>query len=75
MYHLIKKITTDRAIYEKYVKGIEEMEKIDVRIPKEQFEHEARDFGGQHVQDFYKSGTFSKEFRIEGTYIHTTTKI
>jgi len=28
-------MVNDRAIYEKFIKGIEEMEKIDVKIPIE----------------------------------------
>ena len=68
-------MATDRAIYEKFIKGIEEVEKIEVKIPLEQFEHEARDFSSHNVHDFFKSGIFGKDFRLEGRYIHTTTKI
>ena len=68
-------MVTDRAIYEKFIKGIEEAERIEVKIPIDQFEHEARDFSSHNVSDFYKSGMFGKDFRIEGRYIFTTAKI
>jgi len=37
-------LVTDRATYEKYVKGIDESDKVEVAIPLDQFEVEARDF-------------------------------
>jgi DNA replication licensing factor MCM2 len=75
LVHLLKKMVNDRAIYEKFIKGIEEMDKIDVKIPIEQFEHEARDFSSHNVSDFFKSGLFNKDFKIEGRFIHSTLKI
>lgn len=51
------------------------MEKIDVQVPIDTFEHEARDFANHNLQDFYKSSHFNKDFKIEGRHIVTTTKI
>ena len=65
----------ERAIYEKIIRGVEELEKVEVKIALDQFEHEARDFSHHNIADFYKSGMFTKEFAIEGRYIKTTTKI
>lgn len=62
-------------MYEKFIKGIEEMEKIDVRIPIEQFEHEVRDYAHHNVSQFYASTHFNKDFKIEGRHIVTSTKI
>lgn len=41
----------------------------------EQFEHEARDISNHNVAEFLKSSLFTKEFRMEGRSIKTTTKI
>ena len=68
-------MVTERAIYEKILKGIEETEKVDVSIPIDQFENEARDFSHHNVSEFIKSSLFNKEYTIEGRNIRTTTKI
>ena len=68
-------MVTDRAIYEKILRGIEETEKIDVAVPIDQFENEARDFSHHNVTEFLKSSIFNKEFTIEGRSIKTTAKI
>lgn len=68
-------MVTERAIYEKILKQIEETEKIEVAIPIDQFENEARDFSHHNVSEFLKSSLFNKEFTIEGRSIKTTTKI
>lgn len=75
LVHLLKKIVNDRAIYEKYIKGIEQVEKVDVRIPIDTFEHEARDYAHASLTDFYKSSLFNKDFKFDGRHILTTTKI
>jgi hypothetical protein len=55
-------MTTERALYMRFTKGMDESERIDVQIPLEQFENEARDFNQHNIQEFLKSGLFSKEF-------------
>lgn len=67
-------LVKERAIYEKVLRGIEDAERVEVRIPIDQFEHEARDYG-HNLNEFFKSGAFLKEFTIEGRHIKTTTKI
>ena len=62
-------------MYEKILRNIEEQERIDVKIPLDQFEHEARDFSSHNVTDFFKSPMFIKDFIIDGRNIKTTTKI
>jgi hypothetical protein len=59
----------------KYTKGIEEAERIEVSIPLEQFEHEARDFSNHNVTDFFSSSLFKKDYLIEDRQIKTTTRI
>jgi hypothetical protein len=44
LLHILKKLVTERAIYEKFTKDLDEGEKIEITVPLEQFEHEARDF-------------------------------
>jgi hypothetical protein len=67
-------LVKERAIYEKVLRGVEDAERVEVRIPIDQFEHEARDYG-HGLNEFFKSAAFLKEFAIEGRHIKTTTKI
>lgn len=62
LLHILNKMVQEKAIYEKYTKGIEEMERIEVKIPLDQFEYEARDFSNHNITDFLKSTAFVKEF-------------
>jgi DNA replication licensing factor MCM2 len=75
LLHILTKVAQDRAIYEKIMRGIEEVERVEVSIPIDQFEYEARDFTNSNINDFFKSQAFAKEFHIEGRLIKTTTKI
>ena len=75
LLHILNKMVQDKAIYEKYVKGIEDLERIEVRIPLDQFEYEARDFSNHNITDFLKSTAFVKEFQLDGRHVKTTTKI
>lgn len=75
LLHILTKITREKALYEKIMKGIEEMDRIEVAIPLDSFEHEARDFASHNVLDFYKSPAFLRDFKLEGRTIKTTTKI
>jgi len=51
------------------------MDKVDVKIAIDTFEHEARDYAHHSLNDFYKSSHFNKDFKFEGRHIVTTTKI
>jgi len=75
LLHILTKMVQEKAIYEKYVKGIEEMERLEIRIPLDQFEYEARDFSNHNITDFLKSNLFVRDFQIDGRHIKTTTKI
>jgi transcription termination factor Rho len=71
----VAEMVQEKAIYEKYTKGIEEMERVEVKLPLDQFEYEARDFSNHNITDFLKSTAFVKDFQLEGRHIKTTTKI
>lgn len=75
LLHILNKMVQEKAIYEKYTKGIEEMERVEVKLPLDQFEYEARDFSNHNITDFLKSTAFVKDFQLEGRHIKTTTKI
>ncbi len=57
------------------MKGLDESDRIDVQIPMDQFEHEARDFQQHSVTDFFNSSVFKKEYRCEGRNIKTVGKV
>ena len=71
LYHTLHKITGQRALFEKYKKGIEETDRIHVEIPKHVFLEEARDFHQHNVEQFFQSSLFTREFRLEGETIKT----
>jgi hypothetical protein len=75
LLHILSKMVQEKAIYEKFVKGIEDVDRIEVKIPLDQFEYEARDFSNHNVTDFLKSTAFVKEYTLDGRHIKTTTKI
>ena len=43
LLHTLLQLVKERALYEKYVRGVEDAERLEVRIPIDQFEHETRD--------------------------------
>lgn len=55
-------MANERATYEKFIKNLDEMDRIEIQIPLDQFEHEARDFQHHNLTDFLKSSHFTKEF-------------
>jgi len=74
LLHTLMSLVKERALYEKYMRGVEEAERFEISIPIDQFEHESRDYG-HNLSEFFKSTAFLKEFTIEGRHIKTTTKI
>ena len=52
-------MASDKAIYEKYVRGLENSDRLKVKIPLENFYHEARDIPHHSVVMFFKSTVFS----------------
>ncbi len=75
LLHILIKLVQEKALYEKIMKNIEEAERVEVKIPLDQFEYEARDFSSHNVTEFFKSPVFLREFSIEGRHIKGTTKI
>ena len=57
------------------MQGVDETQLVDVKIPLTMFEHEARDFVHHNLMDFYKTGMFGKEFKLEGKDIISIKKM
>ena len=55
--------------------GIEVHEKIVVKVSKQMFEAESRDYSSEQVQLFYQNEKFTKEYKIDGEDIVTIRKI
>lgn len=75
LYHILQRLVSERAVYEKITRGLEDQERIEVSIPMEMFEHEARDYANHVVTEFIKSPMFIKEYRLEGRHIKTVAKV
>lgn len=65
----------DKAVYEKSIKDLSFEDKLKVKIPKEQFEYEARDINLLSMNDFYKSPHFLRSYEINDRYIQTLAKV
>ena len=50
-------------------------EKIVVKVAKQMFEAESRDYSSEQVQLFYQNEKFTKEYKIDGEDIVTIRKI
>lgn len=61
-------------MYDKIMKGVDNEERIEVRIPLDHFEQEAREFSSHNLTDFFKSKVFIKDFQIDGRHIKTVAK-
>lgn len=75
MYHTLSKLVTQRAVFTKYSKGVEETDRIHVEIQKHNFMDEARDFNQHNIDQFFQSSLFTKEFRLEADVIKTVREI
>lgn len=75
LFHTLKKMIDQKAIYERYMKQLADDERIEVSIPIESFEHEARDFQHHNISEFFKSSHFNKDFKMEGRLIKTLHKV
>ena len=53
LLHTLRRIIDDRAIYERAMKGLEDGEKVEVKLPLDAFENEVRDFARHNLMDFY----------------------
>jgi len=62
-------------VYEKYVRGLEDTDKVEVSIPIDLFEHEARDLKQTNIGEFYRSSQFTKLFKIVDRNIKTVQNV
>jgi hypothetical protein len=53
LYHTLSKLVTQRAVFAKYSKGVEETDRIHVEIQKHNFMDEARDFNQHNIDQFF----------------------
>lgn len=75
LFHTLQKIVRDRAIYEKAIQGLDDMEKVIVKVNLDYFENETKDFSSHNRIDFYKSAKFLKQYRLEDNKIVTINKV
>ena len=68
LLHLLQKMVSDRATYERAIRELSQEEKIEVKIPREQFEVEARDYN-LNLSHFYKASAFNDLFILDGRHI------
>ena len=71
LLHTLKRIVDDRAIYERAVRGLDDSQKIEVKLSLEAFEHEVRDLARHNLMDFYRHPDFMKKYRRDEEYIST----
>jgi len=65
----------NRAQYNRVVQGIDEHEKIQVKIALSYFESEARDYDRGNMVEFYNDERFKKFYKMEGNEIVSLHKI
>jgi len=65
----------NRAQYNRVVQGVDEYEKIQVRIALNYFESEARDYDRGNMIQFYNDERFKKHYMMQGNEIVTIHKI
>lgn len=53
LLHLLQNLVRQRAQYNRVVQGVEDEEKIHVKVPLQQFENEARDYDRSNLISFY----------------------
>lgn len=71
MLHSLRKIIEKKANLERFLKGLEMDEKLEIAIPQEQFEQEVHDFQQHTIADFLGSSLFKREFVVENRKIKT----
>ena len=75
MLHILKDVVKERAIYNKAMEGIDELEKVKVSFKKNLFEERCREYARHNMTDFYNSFSFKKDFVLEGDLIQTKNKV
>jgi len=75
LLYLLRNAMKNRAAFTKNAQGMDESERIQVRLPLTEFENQARDYPRQQLQSFYRSADFLAEYRVVDTDIETKAKI
>lgn len=75
LLHTLKNAAKNQAVYDRALEGLDETQKVLVKVKVDFFETEAREFARHNLIDFYKSSAFMKEFRVENGYIHSINKV
>lgn len=58
LLHTLKKVVSDRAQYEKIIKGVDATEKISMTVPVALLQNEVRDFATFDLNNFFQSPVF-----------------
>lgn len=75
LLHILQKLVKTRAQFNKVMQGIDEYEKIQVKVPIQQFEAEARDYDRSNFLQFYQDDKFKKNYKVDGNDVVTIHKI
>lgn len=75
LLHTLKNCAKQQAIYERALKGLDETEKVDVKVRLDVFENDVREYAKHNLIDFYKSPAFVREFKMENGEIKSINKI
>jgi DNA replication licensing factor MCM2 len=75
LLHTLKVAAKNQAVYDRALNGLDETEKLFVKVKLDYFENEAREFARHNLIDFYKSPAFSREFRIEKDHLVSINKV
>lgn len=70
---ILRNSMKNRAAFTKQAQGMDDSERIQVRLPITEFENAARDYPRQQCLAFYKSADFVNEYRLvdADTFIET----
>ena len=75
LLHTLKNAAKNQAVYDKALNGLDESEKVQVKVKLDFFENEAREFARHNLIDFYKSPAFAREFKIDKDHILSINKV
>jgi DNA replication licensing factor MCM2 len=75
LLHTLKIAAKNQAVYDRALNGLDETEKVQVKVKMDFFENEAREFARHNLMDFYKSAAFLREFKIDKDHICSINKI
>jgi DNA replication licensing factor MCM2 len=75
LLHTLKNAAKNQAVYDRALGGMDETEKVQVKVKLDFFENEAREFARHNLIDFYNSPAFLKEFKIDQAHIVSINKV